>query len=442
MSFEVTTLRALVHAGDKTSGDARCVINKDMLGMEYAWKCFILENLVGACFVVLPLAQLVDTDTESDPKEAPSKADELQPLGSKVPLMSEEFEASEPSGTRTVSSHSPVSLDSTAILSPDYPLTHVSPTPTPTRVSFHRKTIRMAVRTQPTLSLGMSSRIADAAALSPSSFCKRYRSSYETSSSSPTLPVWKRYRGTSALILDTNSEGDELGEEDTKEDEEDESSDADDERESGQGLDDEGHGLGDEDHGLDNESQGLEDEGLGLEEEQVIPEGQQQAVPVLETAVGEDQVPSTFKVGQSSRSVSEQQGSERVSAFRQPTLVIWVDLKDDRVYTDVPAYAPPAAPVQTHQSPTISVDEDQFIKVGAQLGLYESILHDDTQRLDALPPTLVADIDRDARELYIRSGAIRDEIFHRVQQAAIQRELQEMRGRVATLEQERGRRDS
>ncbi|GKB91463.1 hypothetical protein Tco_0963735 [Tanacetum coccineum] len=69
---------------------------------------------------------------ESDPEEAPSEAEESQPLGSKVPLISEEFEASDPSGTRTVSSHSLVSSDSTASLSPDHPLTHVSPTPTPT----------------------------------------------------------------------------------------------------------------------------------------------------------------------------------------------------------------------------------------------------------------------------------------------------------------------
>ncbi|GKA91384.1 hypothetical protein Tco_0813254 [Tanacetum coccineum] len=103
----------------------------------------------------------------------------------------------------------------------------------------------------------MSARIAEAPALSPSSFRKRYRSSYETpsSSSSLTLPVWKRYRGTSELILDTNSKGDELGEEDTKEDE---SSDADNERE-GQDLDDEGQDLDDKGHGLDDEGQGLED---------------------------------------------------------------------------------------------------------------------------------------------------------------------------------------
>ncbi|GJS40274.1 hypothetical protein Tco_0565317 [Tanacetum coccineum] len=72
--------------------------------------------------------------------------------------------------------------------------------------------------------------------------------------------------------------------------------------------------------------------------------------------------------------------------------------------------SPIASPVATPTA-TISVDEDQFIEVGAQLELHGSILHDHTQRLDALPPTLVADIDKDARELYTRLGAVRDEIF-------------------------------
>ncbi|GKD30167.1 hypothetical protein Tco_1240945 [Tanacetum coccineum] len=179
----------------------------------------------------------------------------------------EEFEAFEPSGTRTVSSHSLVSSDSTAPLSPDHPLTYVSPTPTPTRVSFHRRTARMA----------------------------SYRSSYETSSSSsPTLLVRKRYRGTSKLILDTNSEGDELGEEDTKEDE---SLDADDER----------------------ERENSKDEGPDIEEDE-------EAAP------------------------KEQEGEERISAFRKPTLVTWVDPKDSRVYIDIPTYVPLAAPVQTPPS--------------------------------------------------------------------------------------------
>ncbi|GKF28126.1 hypothetical protein Tco_0094468 [Tanacetum coccineum] len=77
-------------------------------------------------YVPVRQTQLVDTDTESDPEEAPSEAEES-----------------------TVSSHSPVSSDSTAPLSPDHLLTHVSPTPTPTRVSFHRRTVRMVVGTQP-----------------------------------------------------------------------------------------------------------------------------------------------------------------------------------------------------------------------------------------------------------------------------------------------------
>ncbi|GKD18988.1 hypothetical protein Tco_1208146 [Tanacetum coccineum] len=187
----------------------------------------------------------------------------------------------------------------------------------------------------------MSARIAKAAALSPSSFRKRYRSSYKTSSSSSlTLPVRKRYRGTSELILDTDSEGDELGEEDIEEDEEDENSNADDEIES-HGLDDKGHGLGDEDHGLDDETVS---EPLGL--------GYGAAMRRALESIKEI-APSTYEVGRSSRSVPEQEGLE----------------------------------------------------------LYESILHDHTQRLDVLSPTLFVDIDRDVRELYTRSGAVRVEIF-------------------------------
>ncbi|GKG10506.1 hypothetical protein Tco_0341906, partial [Tanacetum coccineum] len=118
----------------------------------------------------------------------------------------------------------------------------------------------MAVRTQPTLSPGMSSRIAEAAAFT------------------------EEVPGTSELILDTDSEGDELGEEDT---EEDECLDADDERE-GQDLDDEGQDLDDEGQGLDDEGQGLENEGPGMvEEDEAAPKGQQQAVLVVDTAVSE-----------------------------------------------------------------------------------------------------------------------------------------------------------
>ncbi|GKG14485.1 hypothetical protein Tco_0354085 [Tanacetum coccineum] len=138
----------------------------------------------------------------------------------------------------------------------------------------------MTVRVQPAMSPGHSDRVAEAMALLDSAFHKRYRSSYETPSSlsSPTLPVRKRYRGTSALILDTDSEGDELGNEDTEEDVEDES----------HGLDDESQGLDDKSHSLDDESQGLENEGPDMEEEKgAAPAGQHQAVLVVDTAASE-----------------------------------------------------------------------------------------------------------------------------------------------------------
>ncbi|GJV96972.1 hypothetical protein Tco_1548549 [Tanacetum coccineum] len=408
-------------------------------------------------YVAVRQAHLVDIDTESDPEEAPLEVEELQSLGSRVPLMGKEFEAFKPIGIRTNSSRSSASSDSTTPLSPDHPLTHVSPTPTPTHALFHRRTARMTVRAQPAMSPGLSANVTEVMALSDSAFRKRYRSSYETPSPSLPLPVRKRCRGTSEIILDTDSKGDELGDEDTDEDGKDESLDADDGRERER----------------DDEGCSLEGEGLSLEEEEAVLEGQKQVVPTADTdvseplglgygvlrhrelAVEEDRVPSTFEVGQSSRSMPEQKGADRVFVFRQPTLTTWVDPDDGRVYTDIQVYVPPAAPVQTLPSPdwssgslhispsssvvpspiaspvatpiaTILVDEDQFLEVGAQLELHRSILHDHTQNLDVLPPTMFADIDRDVRELYTRSGVVRDEIF-----------LQRYRFRSLEREQER-----
>nr|GEU90867.1 hypothetical protein [Tanacetum cinerariifolium] len=68
---------------------------------------------------------------------------------------------------------------------------------------------------------------------------------------------------------------------------------------------------------------------------------------------------STYEVGQSSRSVPKQEGAERMSAFRQPTLITWVDLEDGRVYTDILTCTPPAAPVETSPSPEWSLDSLQ-----------------------------------------------------------------------------------
>ncbi|GKE21156.1 hypothetical protein Tco_1432668 [Tanacetum coccineum] len=82
-------------------------------------------------------AYLVETDTESEPFEGPveTKTPEsphtiasLTSLPDSTPPAChvEESEDSDTSGARSTSS------DSTAPLSPDHPLTHTSPTPTPT----------------------------------------------------------------------------------------------------------------------------------------------------------------------------------------------------------------------------------------------------------------------------------------------------------------------
>ncbi|GJS72194.1 hypothetical protein Tco_0705035 [Tanacetum coccineum] len=429
-----------------------------MLQYWLAFRCDILSGIaIQERWCVL--IKLVGTDIESDLEEAPSEVEEFQQLVSRAPITDEEFKVLEPSDTRITLSHSSASSDSI-----DY--------------TYGRAYLADPIP-------GHVSRIAKAAALSPSSFYKRYRSSYETSSSSSlTLPTRKRYRGTSELILDTKTE--------------DESSDSDAEREGyglddeGQGLDDEGHGLDDDGHGLDDEGHGLEDEGPTTEEEEeeAAPEGQQQAVQVMDTAVDE---PLGLGYRAARRRALESTGE------------IAPNPEDDRVYTNILTYAPLVAPVQTSPSlewssgslpvspsspvvpspiaspvatpaATISVDDDQFLEVGAQLELHGSILHDHTQRLDALPPTLFEGYDRfrslerEQKRATLTFGALwrlvlaleawaghvdtrmvemlRDKyddhkLIHDmlVQHAAMQRELQEMRGRVAALEQERGRRE-
>nr|GEW92184.1 hypothetical protein [Tanacetum cinerariifolium] len=255
---------------------------------------------------------------------------------------------------------------------------------------------------------------------------KRFRSFYD-SSPSPTLPVRKRYRGTSELILGTDSLEDKEVEESLESDSE--SEDVDD---VGPTAEDEDPAA--EDKGLAAGVEGLDSDELSLGEEEVVPEGQQQAILVVGTAMSEplglgygalmrreltleeDHVYSTFKVGQGFGSAREPGRSERVSTFRKPTLTKWTDMKDGMVYIDVPVYpllaplvqtppstewtsgllpispspyvvpsaissamiqltipSPIASPIATSTT-TISVDEDQFIEAWARLELYRCIV--------------------------------------------------------------------
>ncbi|GJZ55277.1 hypothetical protein Tco_0610470 [Tanacetum coccineum] len=245
--------------------------------------------------------------------------------------------------------------------------------------------------------------------LSPSSFYKRYRSYYETPSSSAspasslTLHIQKRYRGTSKPILDAETEGDES-----------------------------------EAKGTVSESEESEDEGPGSESEEAASEDQQQqAVPVEDTAadehlglgyraarrhaleIVEGTVPSTLEVGQSSRSVPDQQRKDKTLTPRLLIHPTWEDHDNGTVYKDIDFDAP-LVPSLTVPSPipssvstpiaTIAVDEDEFLEVGAQLKLHRSILHDHIQRLDALSPTHFEGYGRDFTRLFTRSEVVRDEI--------------------------------
>ncbi|GJZ08191.1 hypothetical protein Tco_0542474, partial [Tanacetum coccineum] len=117
----------------------------------------------------------------------------------------------------------------------------------------------------------------------------------------------------------------------------------------------------------------------------------------------EEIAPSTYEVGQSSRSVLEQEGVEKISAFRQPTLVTWVDPEDGRVYTDILTYVPLAVPVQTPPSPEWSLGSlpvsPSSPVVSSPIGSLvatpaATILVDEDQFLEGY--------DRDLRELYTR----------------------------------------
>nr|GEZ21294.1 hypothetical protein [Tanacetum cinerariifolium] len=375
---------------------------------------------------------------------------ESLPLVSKAPLTDEEFEASKPSDTRTTSSRSSASSDSTAPLLFDHPLTHVSPTPTPTRVLFHRRTARMTMRAQPAMYPGLLARGTEAMTLSNSDFHKRYRSSYETPSpsSSSTLPIRKRYRGTIELILDTETEDDES-----------------------------------EIEGASSGSKESKDESPDpeKEEEEVAPEGQHQAVSAVDTAankplglgyealrcrelaLGHGLVPSTFEIGQSSRFLSEQQIVEETSAPRIPVRTTWIDPEDSTVYLDIGIDSQSCAPIQTSTSPewssnslpvspsslvvpspiasppttlatTISIDEDQFLEWEQEMAtvafgtLWRPVLalkawarHVDARRIEM------------GHARYDDHRLIHDLL---VQNTMTQRELRELRDRVTTLERE------
>nr|GFC16220.1 hypothetical protein [Tanacetum cinerariifolium] len=84
----------------------------------------------------------------------------------------------------------------------------------PTLVPILYSTVRMAVRVPLVMSSGLSASMVEVAAMSESTFRKRFRSSYKSflSLSPPDLPLRKRYQGMSELVEDDDDENKEIEE--------------------------------------------------------------------------------------------------------------------------------------------------------------------------------------------------------------------------------------
>nr|GEX61083.1 hypothetical protein [Tanacetum cinerariifolium] len=316
-------------------------------------------------------AYLVGTDTESKPfEDLDAETPESPYIVAPPTCHVEESEGSGTFGARSTSS------DTTAPLSPDHPLTQT----TPVLVPILRRT--PAMRVPPAMSPGFSTGIIEVVAMSDSTFRKRFRSSYD-SSPSLTFLVQKRYRGTSELILGIDSEeiDESLDSDSESKDAEDEGPTAEDEDpaagdeglaagvedtgvdDESYDLDDESYGLDDESHGEDDESRGLDNEGRGIESDGL--------------SLGEEDTLGSLP-NSPSLSVEPSLVSSPIISLTLPS---------------------PIASTMATLRATIPVDEDQFIEVGAQLELYRGILQNHTQRLDPMPPTLFAKIDRNVRKI-------------------------------------------
>ncbi|GJT67949.1 hypothetical protein Tco_1019429 [Tanacetum coccineum] len=249
--------------------------------------------------------------------------------------------------------------DYTSPLSPDHPLTQTSPTPTLSRPCYYRSTTCMTMRTHPTLSPGILTRVTKAMDLSSLSFYKRYRPSCETptpSSSppvmSPAIPSRKRYQGTSELIADINTK-----------------------------------------------SKDLEDESVNSKSEDTVSEDQQQEVPVEGTIVDEP-------LGLGYRAARRHQHVADPTP-RLPVRPTWVDPEDGTAYLDIEFDPQSRGLVQTPSSPEWS--SGSLHVSPASLTMPSPV----PTPVTTLVATIAVDVDEfleDITELLDRSGAVKDEV--------------------------------
>ncbi|GKD12476.1 hypothetical protein Tco_1196883, partial [Tanacetum coccineum] len=133
-----------------------------------------------------------------------------------VPLPEDSYEAIRQAYLDGMNTESEPFEDPIDTETPESPLTIAPPIPLsestpPVLVPILRRTARMAVRVPHAMSSGLSTSMAEVAAMSESTFCNRFRSSYESSPfvSPPDLPSRKCYCGTSELVEDSDDKEDE-----------------------------------------------------------------------------------------------------------------------------------------------------------------------------------------------------------------------------------------
>ncbi|GKC30769.1 hypothetical protein Tco_1038063 [Tanacetum coccineum] len=149
---------------------------------------------------------MMSTSVFVDP-EISTQADGAQSSRVPVALPEDPYEAISQAYSDGTDTESEPFEDLVKNKTPESPHTVAPPTSLPestppTLVPILRRTARMAVRVPPAMSPGLSANVTEVAAMSDSTFCKRFRSFYKSSPSlsPPDLPLRKRYR----VILNGN----------------------------------------------------------------------------------------------------------------------------------------------------------------------------------------------------------------------------------------------
>ncbi|GJS71632.1 hypothetical protein Tco_0704473 [Tanacetum coccineum] len=264
------------------------------------------------------------------------------------------------------------------------------------------RTTRMVVRVPPAMSSGLSASMAEVAAMSESVFLE----DSEKDDDEDDKEI-KESMDSDSVSEDVEDEGPTAEDEDPATRDEGLTA-----RVEGPGMDDESYGLDDESHGMDDAGRGLDDEGHSVESDG-LGLGYE-ALRRRELALEEDHV---------------------------------YNPEDGMVYIEIPAYPPPAPPVQTPPSPEwtsgllpispspsvvpspisspmipltvpylvatpATAETEGFLtELGAQVEIQGGLIRDHAVRLEELSPALFERYDRDIGELFTRSRAVRDEIF-------------------------------